>query len=342
MNKRGQSIIEYCLIIILVILGVVFMGPYVLRSVNAHFKLWDEGTRDSFEEHLKQAPINVVPPITTNCVCTHSTNACHGAYCGPTQDEIDTTCTPTGCDALQSTQPSCVPDPACCTSWAYVGCGSSPLGQALQANNCYYGTPIYQHQCGSNNTVFCGCPPATACPPNTCPQPQCTGFVTFLNSTTFCKTGNSTPPSNPPINQDTNYNFVTDNVHCTGGWCDAYCNPPYSLNSAQNACELRFTVAAIMNGCGSPPSTNFSAPTCSTKGCCPSTSSCTEGYCNPVGVGGGWVTTTNDQSFTICANPPIKSAVVVGSGCQNPGTPSMSCGISITYGCTAPGDPACS
>jgi hypothetical protein len=38
MNKRGQSIIEYALIAVLVILGIYFMGPYVLRSVGAHFK----------------------------------------------------------------------------------------------------------------------------------------------------------------------------------------------------------------------------------------------------------------------------------------------------------------
>jgi len=48
MNERGQSIIEYTLIAVLVILGIVYMGPYALRSVNAYFKLWDDSVQDSF------------------------------------------------------------------------------------------------------------------------------------------------------------------------------------------------------------------------------------------------------------------------------------------------------
>jgi Flp pilus assembly pilin Flp len=58
MNKHGQSIIEYVLIAVLVILGIVIMGPYVLRSVNAHFKLWDDGVQDSFTENITQAPVH--------------------------------------------------------------------------------------------------------------------------------------------------------------------------------------------------------------------------------------------------------------------------------------------
>ena len=62
--------IEYIFIAILVILGIVIMGPYVLRSVNAHFKLWDESVQDSSTENLTQAPASDVPKINTNCTCT--------------------------------------------------------------------------------------------------------------------------------------------------------------------------------------------------------------------------------------------------------------------------------
>src|SRR5476651_1166286 len=72
MNKCCQSIIEYALIAILVILGIVFMGPYVLRSVNAHFKIWDTGVQATFKEHITQAPVNDVPNIPTNCLCANA------------------------------------------------------------------------------------------------------------------------------------------------------------------------------------------------------------------------------------------------------------------------------
>ncbi len=49
-HRHGQSLIEYSLIALLVILGIVVMGPYVLRSINAHFKIWDEEIQDSHNE----------------------------------------------------------------------------------------------------------------------------------------------------------------------------------------------------------------------------------------------------------------------------------------------------
>ena len=58
-HKRGQSIIEYSLILTLVILGVAVMGPYILRSINAHFKIWDDEIQDSHNERL--TPLNVPP-----------------------------------------------------------------------------------------------------------------------------------------------------------------------------------------------------------------------------------------------------------------------------------------
>ena len=51
-HRHGQSLIEYSLIVLLVILGIVVMGPYVLRSINAHFKIWDEEIQDSHNERI--------------------------------------------------------------------------------------------------------------------------------------------------------------------------------------------------------------------------------------------------------------------------------------------------
>ncbi len=55
-HRHGQSLIEYSLIVLLVILGIVVMGPYVLRSINAHFKIWDEEIQDSHNERFNSLP----------------------------------------------------------------------------------------------------------------------------------------------------------------------------------------------------------------------------------------------------------------------------------------------
>lgn len=74
-KHSGQSIIEYSIIAILVMLSVVIMGPYVLRSVNAHFKIWDDQVQDSANDRLTQAsdidlPANCRvngPPLLGSC-----------------------------------------------------------------------------------------------------------------------------------------------------------------------------------------------------------------------------------------------------------------------------------
>jgi len=115
-NKHGQSLIEYALITVLVVMGTVVMGPYVLRSVNGHFKLWDQGVHDSFTEGLVQAPPF---SLITNCTCqsdcslgtpatatspaTPNTCPTDDLHCGPGQFIIHTDCIPQGCNNEPST-----------------------------------------------------------------------------------------------------------------------------------------------------------------------------------------------------------------------------------------------
>ncbi len=42
--KKAQTTLEYAMIIMLVILSIVVMGPYVIRSVNAHMRSWEVST----------------------------------------------------------------------------------------------------------------------------------------------------------------------------------------------------------------------------------------------------------------------------------------------------------
>ena len=130
MKKHGQSIIEYVLIAVLVILGVVLMGGYVLRSTNAHFKFWDDGVQDSFQEKLIQANQNTVPFIPTNCTCTDSALGCGLAtptsQCAGDERTYGHTCLPNpGCDGEPASK--CVYDQSCCLVYYQQSCGLNIL-----------------------------------------------------------------------------------------------------------------------------------------------------------------------------------------------------------------------
>ena len=278
MNKIGQSIVEYALIAILVILGVVFMGPYVLRSVNAHFKLWDDGVQDSITEHLTQAPVGAIPPIDINCHCTKVPaatcgNSQTGASCPPNTREVDNFCTPQGCNPvvtpstcdpakdptcnLAANASTCVPDPSCCTD-GVLGCGTgvgtvppecngeSFINNILcsQAANCPIGYKIHSHQCGS--TIYINCAQDPSCPLP--PTPACLGNLTLLDKTpaaAYCPQSQTSS-----LDQDYPITYVANAAACTGAKCQAYCTVQgaSSLNAAdqntlaQNACIPSYSV----------------------------------------------------------------------------------------------------
>ena len=222
------------------------MGPVVLRSVNAHFKLWDDGMQDSFHETFHQAPVNNVPPISTNCTCQPDfTLGCPSACgsvtvgsCGPTQLVYQHNCLPQGCDG-EPTQ-YCKDANCCCSAWTPIGCGTVPLGQPATSTNCNYGYEIESHQCGTNANVRCVQNP-------NCPMPACLGTVLNKDYTIFCATGSSTPPSSG-LTQSANVTYVGTagspgsmaNCILTGNplsyQCQVYCQAPFFLNKTMNAC----------------------------------------------------------------------------------------------------------
>ena len=202
MNKQGQSIVEYALIATLVLLGVIFMGPYVLRSINAHFQLWDEGSQDSFHENLRQASLNSIPYLNSDCECTQTTGQCGGPnmFCAANEKEIDWVCTPyQGCNGSKGTT-TCVVDQDCCGCPSVSGCGAAALptpatpgvtphppgmvsvpcpqitsGQACTyvANECYQALPITgtnKSPCYYGYRIYsfpCGSTSSSVCVPDT-------------------------------------------------------------------------------------------------------------------------------------------------------------------------------
>jgi hypothetical protein len=247
MNKRGQSIIEYTLIAVLVILGIVIMGPYVLRSVGAHFKLWDVGIQEGFQENIVQAPPSVIPPINTTCTCTDTALGCGNTLigtCGPSQMMYAHNCVPQLCDSKPTSYCS-PPVSSCCTQYYPVGCGDIPIPlnngvpdpsletfPATPPTECYYGQFISASQC-SNTAVQC-----TA---NSSCNPKCIGTIPSAGAL-FCANNSTTPPTTN-LSQNSNITYVGT---CPANpQCQMYCVAPYILNPQNTACILPTTTTQL-------------------------------------------------------------------------------------------------
>ncbi len=267
MKKNGQSIIEYVLIAVLVILGIVVMGGYVLRSVSAHFKLWDEGVQDSFQETLTQVNQSYVPNLSLECNCTDTPGSCGLAsstsQCAGNEIAYSHDCVPNqGCDGQAASY--CKYDKKCCKVYYPVGCGSLPIpaggppatpctslpngatlpagtntcppvsvGSSTAPANCYYGQEIFATQC-SSLPVICntGSPQAASC------TPQCEGFLTTVGgvaTTKPCVTNGVA--SNTDLDRSYPYTFVATANDCKGVKCQFYCDTGFTYNVSTGLCE---------------------------------------------------------------------------------------------------------
>jgi hypothetical protein len=301
--------IEYVLIAVLVIVGVVIMGPYALRSVNAHFKLWDAGVQDSYSENLKQAPVGAVPNVPLNCKCTNAPGACGstlaGSQCAANQRSINHSCSIQGCDGQPAS--SCVLDASCCSDWTNLGCGTVPLGQPPTANNCNYGKQMQLHECGGNDVMQCN-------PDPTCPLPKCLGIKPSPNAIA-CP---NEPPVSGGLTQNSSYSLVLKKASCSASSsCQYYCPAPYVINSAGTGCTLPtatipYTVAACVD-------------TSLNKNCQP----CNPGYSGPkckpdTNIGPALTNNCFSAAITSKSQAPLPP-------CGNPGTPSTPCTITVNF-----------
>lgn len=313
MNKRGQSIIEYTLIAILVILGIVYMGPYVLRSVNSYFKLWDTGVQDSFEETLNQAPVNAIPNIPIDCKYISTTDegcgGLPGSSCEAGYRQSTENWSPQGCNGAAIS--ICTPDCNCC-GLIKVGCGTYPLPTAGRVpsgpptpipDNCYYGQNLEISPCDSTTScptctggVTTGCiPPPTCVTDTSCPMPKCQGLLP--DGAVLCPgTG---------LTEDTSYSYTTvANGSCPPVSSTTKCIYKCDANHIQNKdCAAQYHVSTVCGATGGNCS-------CSARS----------------DLGEGWSTCTNNPNLApFCANSDeiITSATskpIDGkSNCGNPG-----------------------
>lgn len=126
-QKKSQSLLEYSVIILLVMAGLILMRPYVIRSVNAHFKSWERGVSDSLKDKMEPGQLPTAP-VCSDGKCedfkgeTYD-NCCQDCgWCG------DTKC----CDVTGEKDPAnanyC---PGDCPVTAVCGNGSCELGEEL-------------------------------------------------------------------------------------------------------------------------------------------------------------------------------------------------------------------
>ena len=101
----GQSTLEYIAITTLVIVGIIGMGPYVIRSVNAYFESAQDQAQDSFREEMHQSPLVFIDrenelDMGPDCSCDFSdVFVCgDGDSCGEHIEMKELECTPNDCE----------------------------------------------------------------------------------------------------------------------------------------------------------------------------------------------------------------------------------------------------
>ncbi len=118
-SEKGQSIIEYALLIILVLAGVYVMSPYVIRSWNANIKGWEDSVTDSFQDPIGASPPGVIDVTGT---CSYQEPCSLPPCCGyGTCEEYEATqawiCNPLGYNSPPGgLNYLCTETPACCTT----------------------------------------------------------------------------------------------------------------------------------------------------------------------------------------------------------------------------------
>jgi len=62
-RKNAQHTLEYMILLILIMAGIIIGGPYAIRSWNAQVKGWEDSVKDSMTDPMIEAPSNLVVPL---------------------------------------------------------------------------------------------------------------------------------------------------------------------------------------------------------------------------------------------------------------------------------------
>jgi hypothetical protein len=177
-NQLGQHLIEYTTILILVMAGILVMGPYVIRSWNAHLKGWEDSTRDSVTDPMTPGdPGDIVVP---GCVLFWQDGACGpvgtGAFqspCNLQQRSTVVQSTPLDChkylpfplDPPFNPPWICTDDPTCCEETPLLCADGDLLNNPPGQPECPMGTRQISILCGNNPAPQYRCDADATCIP---------------------------------------------------------------------------------------------------------------------------------------------------------------------------------
>ncbi|MDO8580617.1 MAG: hypothetical protein Q7S13_03970 [Candidatus Omnitrophota bacterium] len=213
-NERAATVIEYSLIGIAVMLGIILMAPTVTNMVNGYFKGMETSVQESYYDPLTPGDSDD-PSLPGGCSCSWTlpppctTAPCCGVgTCAPGQHSLVKICDPALCEPMEY---QCVDEPACCTTSGPLGCGDG-------------GCPINQ----MHYTQTCGIPgsPTTTelCLDEASCQFQCTNPYSGADS---CKNLPADADDETGLTANTHYTLVNT---CTAAQkCEQRCKAGYAL-----------------------------------------------------------------------------------------------------------------
>ncbi|MCA9401689.1 MAG: hypothetical protein KC713_08680 [Candidatus Omnitrophica bacterium] len=155
-NHHGQNFMEYAVLLMTVMAGIIIMGPYVTRSWNAQLKGWEDSVVDSMTDPLLEG--NRVSISGCNCEDTRLLecgNPDGSTFCEVRKRHRTSKCEPPSiCEQQGIPDEECVWDSACCdplTPQLPENIDDLIKEHCLSANN---GGDFSQCPCG----IHAGCP----------------------------------------------------------------------------------------------------------------------------------------------------------------------------------------
>ncbi len=298
-KRTGQSMVELSFVFLAVIAGIVMGGPYLLDSINSHFKLWDTSVADSNHDRLVQAGnadinsggisscVQAGPPAAGSC----GTRACGN---DPTLRYYTWQYSPVGCQVKFS----CDKDDTCCgvprntsTCWRVGDPNNAVRVWALPSeipsdvsaqgfhscapggSTCVNGDILYDLPCGSKTFTIALSDPANC-------RPTCNWNKLPANATPCPGQGQV---SYMPASKDPDLLLPTDLCNCDPGACQAKCAAGTFPLGSECVCSCPAGQAAVRT-CGQNSCYQGSCPagSCSVNmdvGCLPTPATCGSNGC---------------------------------------------------------------
>lgn len=155
LSRQGQVVIEYVTIAVLIMAGIMIIGPTVVRSINAFFQSATEGVQDSMTEEFVQGPETGFRNVTT-CDCDPLTLGCGAGTCLPTERYVTWDCNPPGCYLTIGLVTDCTPDDTCClrSPTGHCGVNADTINGGQITGGCPDGTMEIREICGDNDITY--------------------------------------------------------------------------------------------------------------------------------------------------------------------------------------------